>query len=37
VAFQLDELTVAAYCIIFSQQDGGEFQWETMSWKDHRS
>lgn len=33
-AFQLDEVTCAAFCIILSEQDGSEFSFETMSYKD---
>jgi hypothetical protein len=39
VAFRVDDITAAAWSIIFSQLDGAEFDFGTMSYKrpeDHR-
>jgi hypothetical protein len=34
LAFQLDEVTLAAYSIAFSELDGASFDWSTMKFKD---
>lgn len=33
-AFQLDDLTRAAFCIILSEQDGAEFDFDTMKYRE---
>ena len=33
LAFQMDDLTRAASAIVFSQFEGNEFDFRTMSWK----
>lgn len=34
VAFQLDDLTRAGFCIILSEHSGAEWDWSTMRFKD---
>jgi hypothetical protein len=34
VAFSLDEITRAAWCIRFGQLDGRKFDWRAMEWED---
>lgn len=34
VAFQLDDVTRGALCIIASEQGGGEFDWDLMEFKE---
>jgi hypothetical protein len=34
VAFGLDDVTRAAWCIVFSQFEGSKFNWQTMQWDD---
>jgi hypothetical protein len=34
VAFQLDDLTRTAWCIVFSEMEGNEFDWNTMQFKE---
>ena len=34
VAFQLDEITRGAWCIVFSEMEGNTFNWDTMLWSD---
>lgn len=31
VAFQLDDITRAGWCIAFSEMEGGKFNWSSMS------
>ena len=33
VAFSLDDVMRTAWCIILGTHDGGEFLWESMSWR----
>lgn len=34
VAFQLDDVTRAAWCIVFSEMEGRVFDWDRMAFKD---
>ncbi len=34
VAFALDDVTRAAWCIVFSEMDGAEFDWSAMSFRE---
>jgi hypothetical protein len=34
VAFELDDVTRAAWCIVFSEMEGREFDWSRMSFKE---
>ena len=34
VAFQLDDVTRAAWCIMFSEMEGRAFDWDRMEFKD---
>ncbi len=34
VAFGIDDITRAAYCIVFSEQEGGKFDWNRMKFED---
>ncbi|MDE2354945.1 MAG: hypothetical protein KGL17_07980 [Betaproteobacteria bacterium] len=36
VAFGLDDVTRAAWCIVFSEQGGAKFNWRTMEFEDDR-
>jgi hypothetical protein len=33
VAFQIDEVTRGAWCIIFSEMEGARFDWNTMQFE----
>jgi hypothetical protein len=33
VAFELDDVTRAAWCIVFSEMEGRTFDWSTMSFR----
>jgi hypothetical protein len=35
LAFGLDEITRAAWCIIVCEQEGGKFDWNRMRFEDH--
>jgi hypothetical protein len=34
VAFQLDDVTRSAWCIVFSEMDGHQFDWNAMRFKE---
>jgi hypothetical protein len=34
VAFDLDETTRAAWCIVFAEMEGNKFDWSSMTFKD---
>lgn len=34
VAFQMDDVTRTAMCIVFSEQGGNEFDWHSMTFKE---
>jgi len=34
VAFQVDEVTRAAWCIVFSEMEGRKFDWNAMRFKE---
>lgn len=34
VAFSLDDLTRAAWCITYSEMEGSAFDWDAMKFKD---
>jgi hypothetical protein len=34
VAFQLDEVTRAAWCIVFSEMEGNKFNWSSMTFEE---
>jgi len=34
VAFQLDDVTRAAWCIVMSEFEGAKFDWDRMTWKE---
>jgi len=36
VAFGLDEITRTGWCIIFSELEGAEFDFNTMAYKDQK-
>jgi hypothetical protein len=36
VAFQLDDLTRTAWCIVFSEMEGNEFDWHAMQFKEQK-
>jgi hypothetical protein len=33
VAFSLDDVTRAAWCIVYSEMEGNQFNWDTMTWE----
>ena len=35
VAFWLDDVTRAAWCIVFSEMDGNVFDWHAMKFREH--
>ncbi|CAN7329504.1 hypothetical protein LJR084_001924 [Variovorax sp. LjRoot84] len=34
VAFQMDDVTRTAMCIVLAEMEGGEFDWDSMCWKE---
>ena len=36
LAFQLDHETRAAFCIVFGELEGGEFDWPRMAFKERK-
>jgi hypothetical protein len=34
VAFQLDDLTRTAWCVMFSEMEGNKFDWENLRFED---
>jgi hypothetical protein len=34
VAFQIDDLTRAAWCVMFSEMEGNKFNWDLMQFED---
>ena len=36
VAFQLDDIKRAAFCIVFEEMDGAIFDWQTMRFKERK-
>jgi hypothetical protein len=32
VAFQVDDITRTAWCIVFSEQEDNRFNWDSMTW-----
>jgi hypothetical protein len=33
VAFSLDDVTRAAWCIVYSEMEGNRFNWDSMTWE----
>jgi hypothetical protein len=36
VAFSLDDLTRAGWCIVFSEMEGNRFNWDSMAWEEEK-
>lgn len=34
VAFGLDDVTRAGWCIVFSEMEGSKFNWGSMTWEE---